>query len=115
MSYLIAIFTYYTGDNLERFGIIKQENPVLGPIELNRDKKEEENDPLKGFFSTAEVTYEQIAIEDAIRIEQETKMLVDKFSFIHDEVYSKQDNYTNPYDNTVSLPPSFFDLINSNY
>ena len=112
-SYLHAIYLYYTGDNLEHFGIIKTEHPILGKIELDAEKNLAEKDVMSGFFSTEQVTYDDIVMESAAKVEEEIKNLVNTFDFIHDEVYSNNnDNNKNPYDNTVSLPAHFFDEMN---
>ena len=55
-SYLHAIYLYYTGDNLEHFGIIKTEHPILGKIELDAEKNLAEKDVMSGFFSTEQAT-----------------------------------------------------------
>lgn len=111
-AYLHAIYIYYNGDNLENFGIIKTAHPVLGVIEPKLEDHLQEKDPMDGFFSTKEVTYEDVLKEDMERVEQEVKMLVDKFDFVYDPVYKKQNYTENPYDQTVSISPAFFDLLN---
>jgi len=113
MSYLHAIYIYYTGDNLEIFGIVKSEHPILGPVEIDMETRMAEKDHLSGFFSTENVTYESIFIEDAIRVEEQIKYLVSVNPHVHDEVYSKRRNeLENPFDDTVSIQPHFFELIN---
>lgn len=112
-SYLHAIYIYYTGDNLENFGIIKTEHPILGKVELDAEKRIAEKDPMNGFFSTEHVSYDDIVMEDAARMEEEIKDLVNTLSFMHDEIYSNiPDSRNNPYDNTASISPHFFDSIN---
>ena len=37
---------------------------------------------------------------------------INKFDFVHDEVYSGVKNTSNPYDNTVNISPYFFDMMN---
>lgn len=112
MSYLIAIYTYYTGDNLEHFGITKQENPVIGPIEIEKDENKSDNN-FDGFFSTESVNYDQHVIDDSIRVENEIKNLVDKFDFVHSDIYSsKKITNENKHNETVSINPYFFDMMN---
>lgn len=112
MSYLIAIYTYYTGDNLEHFGITKQENPVIGPIEIEKDENKSDNN-FDGFFSTESVNYDQCVIDDNIRVENEIKELVDKFDFVHSDIYSsKKITNENKHNETVSINPYFFDMMN---
>jgi hypothetical protein len=114
MSYLHAMYVYYTGDNLAIFGIVKAEHPVLGPVELDSENRLVEKDHMAGFFSVEDITFESIAIEDAIRLEEEIKYIVETNPNIHDEVYSKhRHNNENPYDDTVSINPYYFEMINS--
>lgn len=113
-SYLHAMYVYYYGDNLEHFGIIKGPNPVIGVIEQDLEKKQdEETQFLDGFFSTENVSFDKFVMEDAARMENEIKELVNRFDFVHDDVYSSISvDSNNPYDQTVSLSPFFFDSIN---
>ena len=103
MSYLIGMYLFYTGDNLEAFGISNKVHPILGMIE-NEEIYEDDS----GFFSTKEVTYEDILLEDNIRVEEENRMLVERFSFIEDpnvrnRPMSNDDGY---------IPTHFFNEIN---
>lgn len=113
-SYLHAIYIYYTGDNLEHFGIVKSAHPILGHIEEDAEKKIAEKENMGAFFSTENVSYDDMVMDDAARVEDQIKEMVDKLSFIHDDVYSNQNtsNKQNPYDNTVSLSAHFFDEVN---
>jgi len=112
MSYLIVLFCYYTGDNLEYFGIIKNDHPIFGPIQLNTEETDE-RDPFSGFFSTKQVTFDELVMEDAARMEEEIKEIVFTLDYVHDEVYS---NMRNPneskWDGTVDISPFFFDQVN---
>lgn len=113
-SYLHAVYLYYTGDNLEIFGIVKSDHPILGPLEIDSENKIAEKDHLSGFFSTEAATYESIVIEDSIRLEEQVKYIVEKLPFVQDEVYSKRrDQPENPFDDTVSINPFFFDMLNN--
>lgn len=110
-SYLHAMNMYYNGDNLERFGIVKTEHPIFGPIQLEDTRND--RGLFDDFFSTEKVTFEEVSMKDAARLEEQIKDLVDKFDFVHDEVYSKMRDYNdNPYDDTVNISSSFFDYIN---
>lgn len=111
-SYLHAIYIYYTGDNLEIFGINKSEHPIWGQIDPTKDEKLAERDPLTGFFSTKESTFNEYVMEDAAREEQEIKELVYTFDNIHDDVYSKQKERDSLYDGAVNLSPHLFDQLN---
>jgi hypothetical protein len=111
-SYLHAIYIYYTGDNLPAFGIIKEDHPILGPIEDGLDNTIVFKDTMSGFFSTKDVTYEEIALKDRIRMEEQIKYLVESNPNVYDEVYSNISKDENRYDNTVSIPSYYFDLVN---
>lgn len=112
-SYLHTLYVYYTGDNLETFGIIRQELPMYGSVELLDENNPTGAEPDEFFNDSATKSYDDEVMEDAARQEDEIKMLVDTFGFIEDEVYSKKDNNNNsgPYNNTVSIPASFFALL----
>lgn len=114
-SYLHTMYVYYNGDNLEMFGISKSAHPVLGQMQLDFDEKMSERDPMAGFFSTEEVTYDQVVMQDAARMEGEIKEMVDKLSFVHDSIYSPMKEKETPYDESVSIGASFFDSINGIY
>ena len=103
-SWLHAIYVYHTGDNLETFGIFRQENPVWSKIE----KSEEESTPEP--LGAEPVSYEDEVMNDAIRMEGEIKELVSTFSFIHDDVYSRNDDPL--HEEVVNIDPWFFDHVN---
>lgn len=107
MSYLIAMYLFYTGDNLELFGISNKVHPILGTIE---DENEIELNPQMGMFtSTEHATFEEIAIEGMIEMEQQTKEMVRRLPFVHDDVYS---NYKHQQDDDLTdIPPSFFGMM----
>ena len=103
MSYLIGMYLFYTGDNLEIFGISNKVHPILGVIE----EEEPIEEVYDGFFSTKNVTYEDILMEDNIRVEEETRMLVNTFSFIEDPY-----GYRRRGDDAEEIPAHFFHEIN---
>lgn len=111
-SWLHAIYVYHTGDNLETFGIFRQENPVWSKIEVIEDDDkiiEEANKPVPEV-----VSYEDEVMEDAVRMEGEIKEMVNTLSFVHDSVYKR--NEDDPLHSTVeNIDPWFFDQLNSNY
>lgn len=110
-SYLHAIYLYYTGDNLEAFGIDKTLHPITAPVELDLQARLEEKDPLTGFFSTENVrTFQDYAMEEAAKNEGQIKALVTRFPWIHDDVYSNPNNVKDDMDTSIS--PAFFDFIN---
>lgn len=115
MSYLHAIYIYYTGDNLLHFGIDKDLHPIPGTmstIEPDVDAKLMEKDAMASYFKPDNRSYDDEVMEDAARVEREIKDLVNTFSFMHDDVYSKiRDNSTQD-DENVSISASFFDSIN---
>jgi hypothetical protein len=120
MSYLHAIYIYYTGDNLEHFGIIKELHPIpgtIGIVEKDADQKLLEKDAMRSYFtSDASKSYDEIVMEDAIRVESEIKELVNAFEFVHDGVYSRiRDNSDSDNEENVSIGAHFFDSLNSVY
>jgi hypothetical protein len=113
-SWLHAIYLYQTGDNLELFGIKKSDNPGIGPTTIDLSKVEEKMMEAQSvFFSTDNVTFENVAMQDAARMEEEIKEMVDKLSFVHDDVYSNaNDQYDPMKDSNASLSSTFFDSLN---
>jgi len=114
-SYLHTLYVYYTGDNLVSFGIMKNDHPVIGPVQTDVEERLLQKDPMSNFFSTEEVTFESITLEDNIQVEEQIKFLVNtNFSGLEfrNEVYSKQKGGNNPYDDSVSISPFFFDMVN---
>lgn len=111
MSYLHCLYVYYTGDNLEAFGITKIAQPLYANVDLITEETiESEKD--SGYYDVeAPKTYDELVMEDAAIKEQEIRELVDRFDFIHDGVYSNKKASSNPYDDTVDIPPSFFDSL----
>lgn len=114
MSYLHAMYVYYNGDNLERFGIIANSNPIIGVIQPDAEKRLQEDDALSGFFKPEQArSFNDIVMEDAARVENQIKEMVGALSFVRDSVYSKDhDGLTDPYDHTVNISSSFFDSLN---
>ena len=119
MSYLLAIYIYHTGDNLEYFGVDKRADPLANenhPIEslpinfnaINRASRSNfiaEIQPVKSF--------DQEVIEDQIRQEANIKKICQKISFVQDPLYNRNYNLNNRnVDETVDIPPSFFYNIN---
>lgn len=114
-SYLHAIYIYYTGDNLHTFGIEKKEHPIWGEIEPDKDEKLFARTGMGEFFSVEEVNFDKEVMEDRIRQEEEIRDLVNTFSFITDDVYSKKKQEESLYDTGVSLSSNFFDQLNGVY
>jgi hypothetical protein len=112
-SYLHTLYVYYTGDNLEHFGIYKKEHPILMD-----DTDDEINQPEKidlttsKYFSTDAVTYDDLVMQSSAIVEEQIQELVNTFDFVHDDVYSNIKEKSNDYDKTVDLSPLFFDTIN---
>lgn len=111
-SYLHILYIYYTGDNLEHFGIFKKEHPIIGVVEENLEESIKEKYNPSGYFSTESVTFDDIVMQSTAMMEEQIQELVNKFDFVHDEVYSGVKNTSNPYDNTVNISPYFFDMMN---
>jgi hypothetical protein len=113
MAYLHAIYLYYTGDNLPRFGIIKNDHPIFGKIEEDTDDKIENQSGLSQMFSVEQCSFDEFVMQDAARVENEIKDMVSSLSFVNNDVYNKDNsNNINEYDDTASLPAHFFDVIN---
>lgn len=111
MSYLHALYIYCTGDNLLEFGIDKTLHPIDDPIDENLMEKIQSQYDVDGYFSTKEVTFDTIMEQAVIESENERKLLVDKFSFVHDEAYdSMRDQIHSAGD--YSIPASFFEEFN---
>ena len=108
-SYLHTIYIWYTGDNLHLFGIDIKEHPILGELENVEGTLVEKTDI--SYFSTKDITFEQIVVQDSIELENKIKELVAIDPTIHDEVYS---NYhpEGILNDTVNLGTHFFDDIN---
>lgn len=111
-SWLHAVYIYQVGDNLDNFNIHRDEQPGIGPSKVDLSKLEEFQNQDAGFFSTENVTYESYCIQDRIRQENETRELVDKFDFVHDEVYSNMKESNNIFGDIAEIPISFFDQVN---
>ena len=119
MSYLIAIYTFYTGDNLAYFGIYRDENPIYKLVEDGVRPEEAEDkindvDVVRGINNKYnDQSYNSIAMMSIASDEIRTKELVNRFNFVHDDTYSRmRDKYGELQDRMVSIPASFFDQIN---
>lgn len=105
-SYLHTIYVYYYGDNLEAFGINREEHPVFGAVEEIEQQEEVVNEE--------DNSYESTVIQAAIMNEMRDKELSDHLSFITSNSSNKNrnDGY-NVYDNTVEISSVFFDQMNA--
>ena len=113
MSYLHAMYIYYNGDNLEHFGIVRREHPILGNFQDDWEERLEERYPdMGGYFSTDEVvmSYDEEVMQDAARLEGEIQEIVGALSFVHDDVYSKR--VSTDSDELVDIGAHFFDQMN---
>lgn len=117
-SWLHAVYIYQTGDNLELFGIKKLEQAGIGPapVDLSDIVNTEEQD-MGDFFSTENVSFDKIAMDDAARQEEQIKEMVSTLGFLfEDDAYPmSQSNNSNSWDDTMDISPNFFDLINGFY
>ena len=120
MSYLIAIYTFYTGDNLSYFGVYRDENPIYKLVEDGIRPEQDEtkvNDVavVSGIRSGSnDQDYNTLAMMSIASDEIRTKELVSRFSFVQDPVYSSvRDRYGELPDRMVSIPSTFFDQINN--
>ena len=107
-SYLHTLYLYFTGDNLNFFGIDNSEfNSVNDPL-----ADEEEKVNLDLYTSSKDVTYEDIAIEEIMKDEERSKFLVSKFDFIDDELYNSFRNSAEREEYETSIPAVFFSMMN---
>ena len=117
-SWLHAIYVYHAGDNLETFGIFRQENPVWSKIELHDEENETGIGSVEAAIintdrSQGPISYEDEVMNDAIRMESSIKELTSTFSFIHDSVYSNQNKSLDPLKQELEdIDPWFFDCLN---
>lgn len=111
MSYLHCLYVYYTGDNLETFGVTKVAQPLFANVDVVTEETIESERDSGYYDEEAPKTYDELVMEHAAIQEQEIRELVDTFDFIHDGVYSNMKQSSNPYDDTVDIPPSFFDSL----
>ena len=113
LSYLHAIYIYYTGDNLETFGIFKLFNPIPGVTDgiTPIDDSQNISSVIEATTPNIQESYDDIVRKDAIRMEAEIKEMAESLSFIDDPRYK----YIKPEDRsqqTVEIHSSFFDSIN---
>ena len=109
-SYLHAIYIWYTGDNLPLFGIDVKEHPVLGEIEEGAEDRIVEKDHMASYFSTQNITYESIVIEDCIRSEEMIQDLVASNPEVYRSPYARPND--DPFNDTVNIGNYFFDIMN---
>lgn len=109
-SYLHTIYVYYTGDNLEAFGIVKSEHPLFAAVDLELDDGKLIEIEETSIQDDEPTTYDEEVMKDAARQEVEIQMMVEALPFVRDEVYSNKSS-ENPYDNTVDIPAAFFDIF----
>ena len=111
MSYNHAMYVYMTGDNLAFFGIIKSDHPIIGALEPNYDENMEAKSNGMEYFSSENVTFEEIVIADSIEIEFAQQYIVEHNKNVYDPIYSNKRK--DSFDDTVSISPSFFDQMNN--
>lgn len=111
MSYLHCLYVYYTGDNLETFGITKVAQPLYANVDMVTEETLESERDGGYYDEEPPKTYDELVMEDAAIQEQEIRELVDRFAFVHDGVYSNKKQSSNLYDDTVDIPASFFDSL----
>lgn len=111
MSYLHTIYVYYTGDNLEFFGINKADHPVIGALEPDYEANMEAKSSGVEYFSSECVTFEEIVIADCIETEFIQQYMVENNKNVYDPVYSNKRK--DIFDDSVSISPAFFDQINN--
>lgn len=110
MAYLHAMYIYYNGDNLEFFGIIRREHPILGVMQDDLEERLDEKYPLDGMVAEESISFDELVMQDAARVECEVQEIVNALSFVHDDIYSKQKEFQD--DDNVSIGSHFFDMMN---
>lgn len=112
MSYNHAIYVYYTGDNLEYFGINKKEHPIIGMLEPDYEANMEAKSSGIEYFSSESVTFEEIVIHNSIEMELMQQYILENNKNVYDEVYSNKKTRS-VYDDLVDINPAFFDQMNN--
>lgn len=111
MSYLIGIYLYYTGDNLEFFGIDKRKHPVLSDPDLDQAMSEPSTvDLTKGLVQAGNISYETMLAGNLIETEQLIRYAVTRTGR-HFTSPEYGDGSTVP-DVDEDIPSSFFDQLN---
>lgn len=112
MSYLHTLYIYYTGDNLEIFGVDRSVNPVLSSVDSDHieNSQQASAQAVMDINNQAPLTYNEYVMLDAARAETEVKTLVDRFSFVRSDQYKRNENQNGS--STIDIPASFFDSIN---
>ena len=108
MSYLHVLFVFYYGENLDLFGINREMNPIIKQEIESEEAYINKFGNNSEFTSIENITFEQILETELKKTEDITKMLVNKFGWINDDAYDKDDNQ---YD-LVDIPDHFFDMMN---
>jgi len=117
MSYLHAIYIYYTGDNLAAFGIERIEHPVWGNVGVEEDTTQaqpavpftfDEN----GKIADQPMDWDQQVMQDSLRVEDQIQTMVNQLSFVRSAGFKRKGNSYGLNNDTVDIPMSFFDQIN---
>jgi len=120
MSYLLALYIYHTGDNLEYFGVNRDADPLKHSEEYQPDVHEIDFNLINRASKSTNIpiiqntkSYDEEVMEDAIRQEATIKEICQRISFVQDPLYNR--NVTSRYkeDETVDIPSNFFLNINS--
>lgn len=125
MSYLIALYVYYHGNNLEVFGVTKYD-PNLSPKEekakslrdinpnlVNKDAIDEVKSQIEKEKKTKEYSeWEQIMREAAAKAQAESYML-HKRGLIDDKLFDNSQNDVYGYEEDGVVPLNFFSEINN--
>ena len=114
-SWLHAIYVFHTGDNLETFGIFRQDNPVWRKLEAHENVTADDFNITGTSFDSGDEykSYDQIVMEDAARMETQIKTLTNTLPFVHDSVYKNTANQHDPLHQEVEdIPAHFFDELN---
>lgn len=120
MSYLISLYVYYHGNNLQLFGFIKGseeiENPNQGMHRSIYDVQTEILPPdvveaIKIQEDSEKETYEDILLKAIQRSQMESAMM-NKASLVHNNVFENTPSEILDNNDTDDIPLSFFDELN---
>lgn len=114
MSYLHAIYVYYTGDNLPFFGIKKKFYPSYKDDDIVQD---EQNLTMQDVFKNMgyimrEPTFDEEYQRQLREARRETQEMVDKLPFVESFGYGKTKTNIPLGEELVDIDSSFFDSLN---
>ena len=120
MSYLHCLYIYYNSDNLHLWGIDKADHPVWGAIQIETDEEPVNQDAvvlrmLSDPKGEEPQSFDEIVREDSIRMEDVIQQMVDTFPNVSSPGFKRHSTAYGMHQDTVDIPPSFFDSINGTF